>query len=168
MSKVLQTRQGRCGEYANVLFQLAQALGWRARLVVDWTDHLWVEVLLPVEAPPPAAATASGRREAREARPFGRASRRARRVAARRRRADTSAGYRWVHLDPCEAAVDTPMLYAEWGKLHTFVIAIGHGRIIDVTPDYARDLNATLQARDLSPDELRRALARVRLVCKPP
>lgn len=47
MGAVLQARTGRCGEYAQLLFQLAQALGWRARLVVDWTDHMWVEVLVP-------------------------------------------------------------------------------------------------------------------------
>lgn len=39
-------RRGRCGEYSAVLFQMALALGWRTRLVVDWTDHMWVEVAL--------------------------------------------------------------------------------------------------------------------------
>lgn len=23
---------------------------------------------------------------------------------------------RWLHLDPCEAAVDQPLLYQDWGK----------------------------------------------------
>ena len=44
--KVLSTRQGRCGEYAATLYQLVLSLGWQARWVVDWTDHVWVEVLV--------------------------------------------------------------------------------------------------------------------------
>ena len=143
VSKILQTRDGRCGEYAQVMYQLVLALGWRARLVVDFTDHLFVEVALPVgphpDAPPPE--------------PNGT-------IAV--------SGYRWVHLDPCEAAVDHPKLYAEWGKTHTFLIAFGDGRITDVTPTYARDLNATMHARDLSPTETRRALKWARIVCKLP
>jgi hypothetical protein len=30
---------------------------------------------------------------------------------------------RWVHLDPCEAAVDKPLLYQEWGKTQTYILA---------------------------------------------
>mmetsp|Transcript_53 Transcript_53/g.133 ORF Transcript_53/g.133 Transcript_53/m.133 type:complete len:589 (+) Transcript_53:244-2010(+) len=29
----------------------------------------------------------------------------------------------WVHLDPCEAAVDEPLLYQKWGKEQTYIIA---------------------------------------------
>ena len=46
VAQILRTRQGRCGEYAQTLYQLVRALGWPARLVVDWTDHLWVETLV--------------------------------------------------------------------------------------------------------------------------
>ena len=30
---------------------------------------------------------------------------------------------RWVHLDPCEAAVDKPLLYQDWGKTQTYILA---------------------------------------------
>ena len=128
MPKILQTRQGRCGEYAQLMYQMVLALGWRARLVVDWTDHLWVEAWLPVD----------------------------------------EGESRWVMLDPCEAAVDTPRLYAEWGKTHTYCIAIGDGQLVDVTADYARDWNATIEARDLTERQLTRAMRRARRWCRPP
>ena len=30
---------------------------------------------------------------------------------------------RWVHADPCEAAIDEPLLYQAWGKNQTFIFA---------------------------------------------
>jgi Transglutaminase-like superfamily len=29
----------------------------------------------------------------------------------------------WVHLDPCEAAVDEPLLYQQWGKRQVYIVA---------------------------------------------
>ena len=91
------------------------------------------------------------------------APRRRRRWRLRRRVLRSREGSaRWVQMDPCEGVVDEPEMYAGWGKEHTYVIALGGGGIADVTRDYAADWNATLQRRELSEAQVKRAMRRVR------
>ena len=110
VTDILEQKRGRCGEYAMLLFRFMRCLGYESRWVVDWSDHLWVEVLLP----------------------FG-----------------SNGHTRWVHLDPCEAVVNEPLLYESWGKKQTYIMAFQASKsdrrnmdmtaIEDVTKFYTSD-----------------------------
>ncbi|CAM9299846.1 unnamed protein product [Scytosiphon promiscuus] len=134
VSKVLETRRGRCGEYSVLMMRMLEALGYACRWVVDWSDHVWVEARV---------------------------------------------GGRWVHVDPCEAAVDEPLLYESWGKKQTYILAFTPTAVVDVTEDYTRcgrshqrsarsvgagraahdDFEAAKARRDVDPDTLAALLA---------
>ncbi|KAL7527647.1 hypothetical protein ACHAXR_002057, partial [Thalassiosira sp. AJA248-18] len=93
---VTSTQQGRCGEYSMLLYRMLRVLGYdKIRWVVDWADHVWVEVWL-----------GDGVHYYYDG-----------------RKSSESNNGRWVHLDPCEAAVDIPLLYESWGKNQTYIVA---------------------------------------------
>ncbi|KAI8821638.1 uncharacterized protein EV422DRAFT_566723 [Fimicolochytrium jonesii] len=44
LRKLMETKSGRCGEWANVFCLFAKAMGFDARYVLDFTDHVWTEI----------------------------------------------------------------------------------------------------------------------------
>ena len=49
VTKLLETRYGRCGEWANCFTAIAKSLSNEVRYVHDWTDHVWTEVYIDSE-----------------------------------------------------------------------------------------------------------------------
>lgn len=46
---LLESRNGRCGEWANTFTCLCRALDHDARFIYDWTDHVWTECYIKSE-----------------------------------------------------------------------------------------------------------------------
>ncbi|DBA95296.1 TPA: hypothetical protein ACH3X3_013188 [Trebouxia sp. C0006] len=110
-AKLLETRQGRCGEWANCFALCCRAAGLEARYILDWTDHVWTEYY-------------------------------------------SHAHRRWIHLDPCEAAYDKPLLYeAGWDKQLSYVVAFSRHGVTDVMKRYTKHWNQLKQRRTLVTEE---------------
>ena len=80
---VMTQKRGRCGEYSMLLYRFVRALHHECRWVVDWADHVWVELLL---------------------------------------QSSNHDDNRWIHLDPCEAAVNENFIYQGWGKKQNYIL----------------------------------------------
>lgn len=104
-AKLLETRRGRCGEYANCFALCCRAMGFQTRSVIDNLDHVWVEVW-------------------------------------------SDQLKRWLHCDPCENVIDTPLIYDKgWGKKHAYVFAFAIDHMQDVTWRYHYDHKEAIERR---------------------
>jgi peptide-N4-(N-acetyl-beta-glucosaminyl)asparagine amidase len=58
---------------------------------------------------------------------------------------------RWTHFDPCEAAINEPLIYQGWGKNQTYIIAydIESRNATDVTHVYTSNLEGIAQRRQM-------------------
>ncbi|XP_038993206.1 peptide-N(4)-(N-acetyl-beta-glucosaminyl)asparagine amidase-like [Hibiscus syriacus] len=58
---------------------------------------------------------------------------------------------RWMHLDPCKAIYDRPLLYEKgWKKKLNYVIAIAKDGVYDVTKRYTWNWNEVLSRRTIT------------------
>ncbi|XWS64680.1 hypothetical protein CRYUN_Cryun05aG0023700 [Craigia yunnanensis] len=106
--KLVETRKGRCGEWANCFTLYCRAFGYESRLVLDFTDHVWTECYSEVLG-------------------------------------------RWMHLDPCEAIYDRPLLYEKgWEKKLNYVTAIAKDGVYDVAKRYTRKWHEVLSRRTIT------------------
>lgn len=106
----METRTGRCGEWANAFTAMCRALGHEARYVLDWTDHVWTECYI-------------------------------------------HETQKWTHLDSCENAFDTPLIYeGGWGKKLNYVLGFSKDEVVDVTNRYVLNKMMNRMRRTLVPE----------------
>jgi len=103
--KLLETKTGRCGEWANLFGAILFTCGFKTRFINNYEDHVWNEFYNEEEK-------------------------------------------RWIHIDSCEEAYDTPLVYEQgWGRVMTFIVAVSDEEIVDVTPRYVKDWNVVRERR---------------------
>ena len=55
---------------------------------------------------------------------------------------------RWIHIDPCEEAYDTPLVYEQgWGRIMTFILGMSDDGLVEVTPRYVKDWKIVSERR---------------------
>ena len=115
--KLIETRTGRCGEWANLFGCILNAVGFKTRFIDNFEDHVWNEFY------------------------------------------DENEG-RWIHVDSCEEAYDTPLMYEQgWGRVMTFILAFSIDEVCDVTPRYVKNWDEIKERRSKkNEDELNELL----------
>ena len=56
----------------------------------------------------------------------------------------------WIHIDPCEAAVNENFIYESWGKSQNYIVSVSNSEVRDVTEQYTTKFNETVIRRSNS------------------
>lgn len=109
---IIQNQRGRCGEYSMLLYRLLRSLNHTVRWIIDYSDHVWVEILLPIQQENEKHIKVNHNDV----------------INRKKLNGTTDTDYRnkfqWTHLDPCEASVNEPLLYQGWGKKQSYILAL--------------------------------------------
>ncbi|KAI5960076.1 PNG1 [Candida pseudojiufengensis] len=66
---------------------------------------------------------------------------------------------KWVHLDPCEAVFDEPLLYCNnWGKKMSYVIGFNMNSIVDLSDKYITKEKQINQTEVVDPKEVEKVI----------
>merc|ERR1719329_745 len=110
---------GQCEEFSRAGHALLASSGYAVRYVLDFTDHVWVEVQMP-----------------------------------------KGEHGRWIHADPSEGVLDSPLMYEEgWGKQLTMIFAFTPQSVEHVTRTYTKQYEETVGRRGVSEKDLNSAIA---------
>jgi peptide-N4-(N-acetyl-beta-glucosaminyl)asparagine amidase len=118
--KLLETKTGRCGEFSDVAVTVFSLLGYDPRLVVDYTDHVWVELNLQEHSDKESPNTQKSSSPVDEI---------ANRILEAESTGNTTTKEHakpvvYTHADPSEGILDNPYLYEDnWKKSLTFIFA---------------------------------------------
>ena len=145
---LLDSKIGRCGEWANCFTLCCLAMGFEARHVHDWTDHVWTEVFIEEDEKTSSIGSSSSSSSS-----FSSFSSDDDSQTALHKAAGIVKG-RWIHVDSCEASIDAPLLYeGGWGKKLSYVIAFGLDEVVDVSKRYTRNYTDMLTRRSFAREE---------------
>mmetsp|Transcript_45459 Transcript_45459/g.50960 ORF Transcript_45459/g.50960 Transcript_45459/m.50960 type:complete len:299 (-) Transcript_45459:269-1165(-) len=130
---ICSNKRGRCGEYSLLLYRMLHILGHKVRYVADvYNDHVWVEVqcrrmvvttndddkiiktnvTVSVEDKRTTTTTTTTTMMKKK-----------KNQQEQEQEYNKSQQQQWLHLDPCEAAVNQKLLYQEWGRNINCILA---------------------------------------------
>ena len=97
ISKLCETKTGRCGEWANIFGSILHYFKFSVRFIDNFEDHVWNEFW-------------------------------------------SESQKRWIHVDSCENAFDTPLIYEQgWKRNLIYVLGYSSSGVFDVTKRYVKN-----------------------------
>nr|CAD7394183.1 unnamed protein product [Timema cristinae] len=165
VGKLLETKCGRCGEWANCFTLLCRAMGWDARFIVDEGDHVWTEVYSAAQKHWLHCDTCKDNCDIYSCffQVYSSTQNRWLHCDTCKDNCDIHSCFfqvysatqkRWLHCDPCENVCDAPLMYETgWGKKLSYVIAYSCDEVQDVSWRYSSDHAGILARRTQCTEE---------------